>query len=271
MNNQLTTSEYFNESELDILKNMYCKGLSDDEVNVFLHICKRTGLDPRARQLYPVKRPNRKTGKDDLTIQTGIDGYRLIAERTGKYAPGKESTYKYDDKGRLLSATSYIKKMTLDGTWHEVAANALYCEYVQTKYDGAPTQFWVKMGHTMLAKCAEALALRKAFPNDFSGIYTKEEMMQAEVVDSECEVSNVKPEEHTQKTKEIQHEEIIYLTNGDIQQIEILLNGDENHKNKLLNHYAVTDLSQINRCQIDKIINSCVKNNKNKEASNGQN
>jgi hypothetical protein len=121
-----------------------------------------------------------------MSIQTGIDGYRLIAERTGKYSPGKEPVFQYDQNNKLRSATAFVKKMTDDGTWHEVAATAFFHEYCQKKKDGSPTQFWLNMGHTMIAKCAEALALRKAFPGDLSGVYTEDEMKQAEVEVNDC-------------------------------------------------------------------------------------
>lgn len=162
----------FTNEKIELLKRTVCKGASNDELELFMHICNRTGLDPFAKQIYAVKR------KETMTIQTGIDGYRLIAERTGRYAPGREPSFVYDKEGRLISATSFIKKQTKDGSWHEVAATAFYREYVQ-EFNGRPTKFWEKMGHTMTAKCAEALALRKAFPDVYSGIYTTEEMQQA--------------------------------------------------------------------------------------------
>jgi phage recombination protein Bet len=166
----------FTEDKLQLLKNTVCKGSSDAELQLFTHICNRTGLDPFAKQIYAIKRG------DTMTIQTSIDGYRLIAERTRGYAPGRQPDFVMSD-GKLISATAYIRKQTDDGTWHEVAATAFFDEYVQRDRTGAPMQFWKKMPHTMLAKCAEALALRKAFPADFSGIYTREEMAQAENVE----------------------------------------------------------------------------------------
>lgn len=166
----------------ELIKDMYFKGASNDEFMMFLHVCKRTGLDPAMRQIFPVKRWDSKLKKEVMTVQTGIDGYRLIAERTGRYAPGREPTYQYDN-GKVMSATAYVKKQTADGTWHEIAATAFFDEYCQKTKEGVPTSFWKNMAHNQLAKCAEALALRKAFPGDLSGIYTKEEMEQADVED----------------------------------------------------------------------------------------
>jgi len=178
---QTMPSHIFDESKIELLKNTICKGSTDEEFELFIHACKRTGLDPFMRQIYAVKRWDSSLKRESMTIQTGIDGYRLIAERTGKYSPGREPTYQYDGEGKIISATAYVKKQTTDGTWHEIAATAFFNEYCQRTKEGKPTRFWMQMAHTMLAKCAEALALRKAFPGDLSGLYTKEEMQQAEI------------------------------------------------------------------------------------------
>lgn len=181
---QNAAGQYFNQKQIDILKNSICKGVSNEEFEVFLMACTKTQLDPFMKQIYAVKRKSKKpdgTWGETMTIQTGIDGYRLIAERTGCYAPGPEPTYTHDAEGRLESATAYIKKQTRDGTWHTISASAYLDEYQQKKGDGAPMGMWVNMPRTMLAKCAEAQALRKAFPAEMSGIYTKEEMAQADV------------------------------------------------------------------------------------------
>lgn len=183
--------KHFNSKQIDILKNSICKGVSNEEFEIFLMACVKTQLDPFMRQIYAVKRKAKKSDGswgETMTIQTGIDGYRLIAERTGCYAPGPEPTYVHNVEGNLTSATAYIKKQTKDGTWHTVSASAYLDEYMQTyldKYTGEkkPTGMWVNMQRTMLAKCAEAQALRKAFPAEMSGVYTKEEMQQADPVD----------------------------------------------------------------------------------------
>ncbi len=169
----------FDPQQLQILKNSICKDLSNDEFEVFLMACNKTQLDPFMRQIYAVKRGGK------MTIQTGIDGYRLIAERTGYYAPGQEPTYIHDENGRLISSTAYIRKQTKDGTWHTVSSSAYIDEYCQSftdKYTGEkkPTGMWATMPRTMLAKCAEAQALRKAFPAEMCNVYTKEEMLQAD-------------------------------------------------------------------------------------------
>ncbi len=180
----------FNQHQLDTLKNSICKGVTNEEFEIFLMACHKTQLDPFMRQIYCVKRKSKKpdgSWGETMTVQTGIDGYRLIAERTERYCPGKKPTYTYDENKKLVTATSYVKKMTKDGKWHVVSADADIEEYMQTYVDRStgekkPVGLWANMPKTMLAKCAEAQALRRCFPKEMSGIYTKEEMTQADDV-----------------------------------------------------------------------------------------
>lgn len=160
---------HFDSEQIAIIKESICKGATDSELQFFLQVCKRTGLDPFSRQIYSIPRGGQRT------IQVGIDGLCLIADRTGKYMPGKESVFGYTSTGAIYSCTAYIKKQARDGSWHEVSAIAFWDEY------NAGQGLWKKMPRRMLEKCALALCLRKAFPSDLSGLYTHEEMDQADV------------------------------------------------------------------------------------------
>jgi phage recombination protein Bet len=167
----------YNRAQVELVKDTIARGASDDELMLFLHLAQRSGLDPFARQIYLIERRANVNGewRTSRQPQTGIDGLRLIADRTDRYAPGREPAFTYDEQGRLATATSYVRKW-VRGEWHEVAATAHYGEYVQAKKDGTPTQMWADKPHIMLAKCAEALALRRAFPAELSGLYTADEM-----------------------------------------------------------------------------------------------
>lgn len=180
---------YFTREQIETLKSVICPGLTDAELNLVSEVCRQTRLSPFARQIHVTKRgkwdPDQQRSVPTLTIQTGIDGYRLVAERTAKY------------RGQLP-----FEWCGLDGAWRDVwlaeeppaaaratvlkegsepsVAVARWKAYVQTKKDGKPNSMWAKMGAEQLAKCAEALALRKAFPQELSGIYTDVEMGQAD-------------------------------------------------------------------------------------------
>ena len=172
---------YFTQEQMSIIKNMIAKNLNEDEYKMFIYMCMRHNLDPIAKQIYAVKRGNQ------MTIQTGIDGLRLIAERTSKYSPGKQTDYGYDEKGKLISATAHIKKK-VGNEWHDVSATAFLSEYT------GKNPMWDKMPHVMLEKCAESRAIRRAFPADTSGLYTDAEMEQTTQTVQNQESAKISPE-----------------------------------------------------------------------------
>ncbi|HXJ42478.1 MAG TPA: phage recombination protein Bet [Bryobacteraceae bacterium] len=174
--------------DIDLIKRTICAGATNDELALFISQCKRTGLDPFAKQIHAVKRWDARVKREVMQVQIGIDGFRLIADRTERYVPGREPLFAYEN-GQLLSATAFVKVWRRDG-WHEVPATAMYAEYVQTNREGQPNSMWTKMPHSQLAKCAEALALRKAFPAELSGLYTADEMGQADNVPTVTTESN---------------------------------------------------------------------------------
>jgi len=190
MNAIVSYDQKKNEGRMELIQRHFGKELSMEELELFGVICERTQLDPFIKQIYPVKRKTKQADdsyRDVMVIQVSIDGLRSIAERTGCYSPGREPTYVYDGK-TIISATSYIKKMTTDGTWHDVSATAFMSEY-RPKYG----KFWDNMPHLMLAKCAEALAIRKAFPAQTAKVYTPEEMQQADCSPEQIDTIDCEP------------------------------------------------------------------------------
>lgn len=148
-------------------------------ISMYARVCGETRMSPFKRQVYIVKR-RQKQGTDFVDryqIQTGIDGFRAIAEETGQYAGSDDAIFVMDSDNKLpLSATVTVYKM-VSGERCPFSATARWSEY----YPGDAMGFmWRKMPFTMLAKCAEALALRKSFPARLSGLYTTEEMQQAD-------------------------------------------------------------------------------------------
>ncbi len=161
----------FSRDKVDLIKRTVAKDATDTELQLFLHQCERTGLDPLARQIY-FRKQKTKNG-DVVTIITGIDGYRLIADRTGQYGGNDDPVF--DDEENPRKATVTVYKI-IGGLRCPFTSSARWDQY----YPGDAQGFmWRKMPHLMLGKCAEALALRKAFPAELSGLYVKEEMDQA--------------------------------------------------------------------------------------------
>lgn len=177
--------------------------VTTEELSAFLHLCQRTRLDPFSRQIYLIGRYDKRASRKVYTPQTSIDGYRVIAHRAAAEAGhplGYDDTLWCDGSGRwrdvwLADAPPAAAKVTVIRNGMRFSAVARYAEYAQTTWDGGAAGLWGKMPATMTAKCAEALALRMAFPHDLAGVYTAEEMGQADTPAPERHLRGVQPGE----------------------------------------------------------------------------
>lgn len=175
------------ESKLQLLRDTYAKGSTPSEFELFVSVANRLRLDPFARQIYAVRRYDSQLKREVMQAQVSIDGMRLTAERTGKYGgQGAPQWCGYD--GQWLDVwladdeppvAARVAVYRTDFT-QPIVAVALFREYAQRKQGGELTRFWQTMPANQIAKCAESLALRKAFPNELSGVYSDAEMAQAE-------------------------------------------------------------------------------------------
>lgn len=166
----------YTREQVDLIKRTICVDATDDELQLFLTRCAKTGLDPFMRQIYSIKRKGRHT------IQVGIDGYRLIAQRTGECdgqdGPqwcGADGVWRdvWLDKGPPAACRVTVFRR---GQTRGYTGTALWQEYGV----GTANELYRQMPAAMLAKVAESLALRKAFPQELSGMYVEEEMAQAD-------------------------------------------------------------------------------------------
>lgn len=172
--------------QVELIKRTIAVGATNDELALFLAQCARTGLDAFARQIYFIKRGGKGS------VQVSIDGFRVVAERTGELN-GQDLAWCGDDgvwrdvwlsKENPAAARVIVYRKGCD---HGFPGVARWSEYQA----GGP--MWQKMPATMLAKCAEALALRKAFPHQLSGLYTSDEMDQAKGQQPEAPPEVVRP------------------------------------------------------------------------------
>lgn len=160
---------------------------------VFLHVAQRAGLDPFRRQIYMIPRQE-GTGRDRKTrwtIQTGIDGFRSSAAADphyrGQVGPqwcGDDGVWHdvwVSDQPPAAARVGVLRDDTDGPIW----GVAMFREYAQTTtYDGKTrlTKMWREKGAHMIAKCAEALSLRRACPARLGGLHTDDEMARADSV-----------------------------------------------------------------------------------------
>ena len=154
--------------QMDLITRTVASGATPDELKLYLFDCARQGVHPLDKLVHFTKR----AGK--YTPVTSIDFMRIRAAETGEYAGSDDAVFASSIPDYIEAATVTVWRL-VQGQRCAFTATARWAEYKPEANDF----MWRKMPHTMLAKCAEALALRKGFPRQLAGLYAREEMDQA--------------------------------------------------------------------------------------------
>lgn len=191
--------------QLDLMRRTVAADCSEDEFNLFIEVSRRVGLDAFRKQIYAVVYNKDKPEKRKMSIITGIDGFRAVAERSGKYRPSEdEPEIIYDENAKdprtnplgIERAVVTVYKFGPDGQWHPLKGVAYWTEFAPLneiwawdadvgkkrptgEFELPQNTNWRKMPRVMIAKVAEAQALRKGWPEDLAGVYAAEEMDRA--------------------------------------------------------------------------------------------
>lgn len=175
-----------NEQELmNVLRNSLYPGAQDDSIKLVISYCKAAGLDPMQKPVHIVPMWDSKSKQMRDVIMPGIGSYRTQAARSGEYAGVSEPEFgpdiTEDIGGQAMtypaSCRVVVKRLLPNGTVAEFAATERWKENYATKGrdSAAPNAMWTRRPYAQLAKCAEAQALRKAFP-EFGAQPTADEM-----------------------------------------------------------------------------------------------
>lgn len=198
---------------VDLIRRTVAKDCDDDEFRVFMHMAKRLALDPLRKQIYCFVFHKNDRNRRSMSIVTGIDGFRAVAQRHGDYRPDDQpprftidpdmADASKNPLGIVSVSTTVYKQDTKTAQWHAINGTAYWDEFAPLKerwaYDqdlgkDAPTgeyfldpkkDNWRRMPRIMILKCAEAQALRRGWPDDLSNVYEHSEIDRASLIDAD--------------------------------------------------------------------------------------
>lgn len=173
------------QADLKLLHRVDYSYLTQDEFDFFVTFCEEKGLNPWLRHIKPEVRHNAEAGRNEIKMITTVDALRIIAVKTGEYEGRKGPTF-FGDSGLVCdlwmrpeppnaAQVSVFRK----GFREPIVGTAMWdahCQFTEEAGKRVPTEFWLRMGSHMLGKCAEAHALRAAFPERLGGLYINDEM-----------------------------------------------------------------------------------------------
>lgn len=236
MNTEVANPIEFTKPQQALLSRTIAAGATPDELALFIGQCKRTRLDPFSRHIHFIK--DKKDGR--MMIQIGVDGFRVIAQRSGDYAGQDAPVFEEDANGKIKKCSVTVYRWRGDLRYQASVGVAYWNEYNRPGY-GEKKSNWDKMPHTMIAKVAECVALRKAFPNDLSGLYAPEEADSAamDVVDVPDEDAKTAKKAEAQKLMAKVPEKTVIDVEADVadvtdEEIDAILTKEESPAAKLM-------------------------------------
>jgi phage recombination protein Bet len=252
--------QQFTPSQIEIIKKSVAPDTNSDELNLFLETAKLYGLNPFTKQISARIYSKNDAAKRSMAIIVQIDGFRAIAARQGNYRPDDdEPVFHYDESLKcdanplgIERVVVKVFRMDSNGDWQTIKQPAYWDEYAPTEDEWAynpdkgkrePTgkktlsKTWQKMPRLMIAKCAEAAALRKGWPEAFSGLYSPEETDRADFEGTPSEILEQAQAEKRMKLVGGGKDDLPlqFEANGDIEMIPVgrFFDNVESHLNEV--------------------------------------
>lgn len=169
----------FDETKLQVIKNTVAKGATNDEFQMFIHLCQRYSLDPFLKEIWFIKYGN---SQDSPIIMTSRDGYLKIAQQNDNFEGLKSFVVREGDIFEIDAQTDAVihkfgaKRGKIIGAWaaayHKTRRPAVcFVEFEEYKKN---SDVWKKYPSAMIQKVAEVFVLKRQF--GISGLVTQEEM-----------------------------------------------------------------------------------------------
>lgn len=234
----------FSDEQKEIIKGTVAQGLSDFEFKFFLEVAKRSGLDPFQRQIHAVKRQGK------LCIQTGIDGFRVIAARTREYAGQEEKDFEYEGNGKFPVRARCTVYRLVQGHRVPFTATCRWAEF----YPGDKQGFmWRDKPEVMLGKCVEAQALRMAFPAETKGLYEEAEL-QRPVKDGPTRADRLNKPKDVSEAVEVEKDDSgPNMEASEQSPSEVLIKGKRISEHTIEELQALLDWADKNKYQAKKL------------------
>ena len=172
----------WSEDQRALIKRTVAPDATNDELAMFLHVAKKAGLDPLQKQIWFVKRSGR------VTVQAGVDGLQARAlrmpdcEGIASAVVYEKEDFTFDKaKGEVVKHQSnpFGAQGALVGAWgivHRKGKAPFVALIRYAEYADSNSPLWKNKPAVMLEKVARSTALRRAYPEDFGGIYDPAEM-----------------------------------------------------------------------------------------------
>ena len=190
------TATHWNPRDLKLIKNTVAKGTTDDEFREFIEVCRLTRLNPFKREIYCLIFNAGKPDKRQVVFVVSIGGYRTIAQRNGDYLGIKASDAPVVERSEEAIDPDQNPLGFVEATvkvWRRLGPNEYWDNWGVARWDELAPMYWDKsngkrvlkdgfwktMPELMLIKCAEAQAIRRAWPSDFNGLHVEDEFDRA--------------------------------------------------------------------------------------------
>lgn len=237
------------------LQNSVFPGAKDESILLAVDYCKARKLDilKKPCHIVPMSVTDAKTGNKNWrdVIMPGIYEQRITAFRTGQMAGQDEPVFGDTVTFRGIEAPEWCRVTVYRFINNERCAfshTEYFSEACATTKEGKPNSMWSKRPRGQLAKCAEAGALRKAFPDELGGVITADEVNEEPINQHSAATPDI-------GTTVIDTQSVELITPEQLEQMKSLIDVTKSNEHSLLAYAGnVESLEKITKSKAEEVI-----------------